>query len=274
VARGVVVLADGLRPDALTPALCPAITSLASAHTAAACAVTVRPSVTVAALTSLATGVSPATHRLTEPGLGFLGHLGALRAIPHELARRRLPTLVVAGAMAPRSLPLAWALCRFVGVTRLRPVRGAAPAIARTAWRLARGQPDGLTFVYLPDCDAAGHRAGWMSPPYLDAVAAVDEAVDVLRGLARDSLLVVTADHGGGGVRPDDHDLPHPVNDAIPLILAGPGVRRRHVLEAPARLLDIPPSLLWYLGVPVPAAYEGRILKEAFEAVEEAEAAA
>ncbi len=274
MARCVVVLADGLRPDALTPARTPAIAALAAAYTAARAAATVRPSVTVAALTSLATGVAPATHGLAEPGLRFLGQLGALRSVPGELGRRRLPTLVVAGAIAPRSLPLAWALSSFVGVTRLRLVRGRAPAIARTARRLALAQPHGLVFVYLPDCDTAGHRHGWMSPAYLDAVEAVDEAVDLLRGLAGESLLIVTSDHGGGGVRPEDHDLPHPLNDAIPLVLAGPGVRRRHVLQQPASLLDVPPSLLWYLGVPVPACYEGRILKDAFEAVEEAEAAA
>lgn len=274
MARCVVVLADGLRPDVVTAARCPALASLAAAYTRAADAVTVRPSVTAAALTSLATGVCPATHGLTEPGLRFLGRLGALRSIPNELARRRLPTLVVAGAIAPRTLPLVWTLSSFAGITRLRPVRGAAPVIARTARRLAGGESDGLLFVYLPDCDIAGHRAGWMSPAYLDAVSAVDEAVDVLHRYAADSLLVVTADHGGGGERPDDHDLPHTVNDAIPLVLAGPEVRRRHVLDAPVSLLDIPPSLLWYLGVPVPVSYEGRILKEAFEAVEAVEAAA
>jgi hypothetical protein len=274
VARCVVVLADGLRPDVLTPTRCPAIVSLAASYTQAAAAVTVRPSATVAALTSLATGVAPATHGLTEPGLRFLGQLGALRTLPAELARWRRPTLVVAGAMAPRTLPLAWALASFARVTRLRPVHGAAPAIGRAARRLARGQDEGLVFVYLPDCDTAGHREGWLSPAYLDAVSAVDEAVDALRGFAEDSLLIVTSDHGGGGVRPDDHDLPHPANDAIPLVLAGPGVRRHHVLRETVSLLDVPPSLLWCLGVPVPASYEGRVLREAFEDVEAAEVAA
>ena len=75
------------------------------------------------------------------------------------------------------------------------------------------------------------------------------------------------------GLNPAQLQAVTTVNGPV-LVLAGPGVRRRHVLDAPVSLLDIPPSLLWYLGVPVPAGYEGRILGEAFEAVEAAEAAA
>ena len=76
--------------------------------------------------------------------------------------------------------------------------------------------------------------------------------------------MFVVADHGGGGVRPRDHDLPHPTNDAIPLVIAGRGVRRHSVLVQPISLLDVPPTVLWHLGGAVPAEWEGRILRDAF----------
>ena len=55
-----------------------------------------------------------------------------------------------------------------------------------------------------------------------------------------------------------------PVNDHVPLILAGPGVTRRHRLTRTITLLDVPATVLWWFGVPVPDCYEGRPLAEAF----------
>jgi len=57
--RVVLVLADGLRPDAITPTDMPSLDALSRRFTTALRASTVRPSRTVAALASLATGVAP-----------------------------------------------------------------------------------------------------------------------------------------------------------------------------------------------------------------------
>jgi predicted AlkP superfamily pyrophosphatase or phosphodiesterase len=101
----------------------PSLDGLARTYTMALRASTVRPSRTVAALASLATGVAPETHGLIEPGLGFLARLPTLRPRARDVAR------------AAQALALA-------------PSRG------------------GLVFVYLNDCDQAGHAHGWMSPQY------------------------------------------------------------------------------------------------------------
>ena len=90
--RLAIVLADGLRPDAVAPGIMPSLDALGGAFTLARQAHTVRPSATVAALASLATGVSPQTHRLTEPGLGFLSRLRSLRPVARELGRAGIPT--------------------------------------------------------------------------------------------------------------------------------------------------------------------------------------
>jgi len=85
--RVVLVLADGLRPDAITPTDMPSLDALSRSYTTALRASTVRPSRTVAALASLATGVAPKTHGLIEPGLGFLARLPTLRPLARELTR-------------------------------------------------------------------------------------------------------------------------------------------------------------------------------------------
>ena len=274
MARCVILLADGLRPDAITRSDAPSLHALAHDHTRAVYATTVRPSTTVAAIGSLATGVGPETHRLTEPGVGALQRLGSLRPLARELARRALPSVVVAGHMPAIQVPTASALARFAGVSRFVAVRGSARRIASSALHRLRLLPHGLALVYVNDCDRAGHAEGWMSPPYRAAVREVDAAVALLRATVADSLLLVLADHGGGGIISTDHDAPHPINDRIPLIIAGPRVRRRHTLSRTVSLLDVPPTVLWWLGVEVPEEYEGRVLEEAWVATEPAEAVA
>jgi len=225
---------------------------------------TVRPSVTVAALASLATGVSPAAHGLIEPDLRFLGRLGGLRPLPRELGRHGLVTSIVTGMLARRAAPVAAALAAFAGIGRLTTRGRKARETAVAAREVFERLPAGLMTVYLPDCDRAGHAAGWMSREYLRAAAEVDTAIGLFATGLGDATLLVLSDHGGGGVDPRDHDAPHPVNDAIPLVIAGRGVRRHRLLADPISLLDIPATILWRLGVPVPASYEGRPMQEAF----------
>jgi hypothetical protein len=268
MARGLILLADGLRPDAITPSTAPSLHALAHDYTRAAHAITVRPSTTLAALGSLATGVAPGAHALVQSHLVFPRGLGRLRPVPLELKRRGLPTVVVAACLPAIEVPTASALAGLIGVTRFVSGVRTAPGVAARALERFHQMHDGLGIVYVNDCDRAGHASGWMSPAYLDAVREVDAAVRVLRPFAADSLLIVLADHGGGGVAPTDHDAPHLVNDRIPLILAGPRTRRRHVLSHPVSILDVPVTMLWWLGVEAPASYEGRLLHDAFVAAE------
>ncbi|HUL50718.1 MAG TPA: alkaline phosphatase family protein [Gemmatimonadales bacterium] len=269
--RVIFVLADGLRPDAISRERMPALSQLRDGFAHAPLARTIRPSATVAALASLATGVSPRTHRLIEPGLGFLPGLRNLRPVARELARNGVETAIATGELATGALPVAWALASTAGVRRIVASGTTARETAKAAHRLYLESREGLVFVYLPDCDRAGHAHGWMSEPYLDATRHVDAAIHTLATHAGDALLIITADHGGGGVRHDDHDEPHPVNDAIPLVFAGPRVTPRYRLAEPVSILDLPPTILWWFGCEVPACYEGQPLYGAFECAEAAE---
>jgi len=261
----VLILADGLRPDAVSPSLMPSLSALSAAYTSAHSARTVRPSATVAALASLATGVGPQTHRLVEPGLGFLPGLGTLRPVARELAKVGLPADIVAGSLGVGAFPVAWALAAAAGARELITSGRRARDVAAAARERLERFSSGLMFVYLPDCDQAGHAHGWMSDTYLTAAAEVDAAIGMLSPVSDDSVLLVTADHGGGGVQPREHDEPHPVNDHIPLVIAGPRVTRSHALTRPVSLLDVPATILWWFGLEIPVCYEGQPLVEAFE---------
>jgi hypothetical protein len=262
--RVILILTDGLRPDAITPGRMPSLHALASEYTSARRATTVRPSRTVAALASLATGVAPQTHGLIEPGLGFLRRLSSVKPLARELVRHNVPTWVVAGELTTMEWSIVRVLCTAAGTAGLATSGRRARDVAQSALRIAAGVT-GVVFVYLNDCDLAGHAHGWMSDEYLKAAAELDRAVAMLAPLRHDSLLVVASDHGGGGVSSNDHHEPHATNDAIPLVLAGPGIARGLRLVDPVSLLDVPPTMCRWLGVPTPDGYEGRALEEAFE---------
>lgn len=102
-----------------------------------------------------------------------------------------------------------------------------------------------------------------MSDQYLAAVRRVDAAVGALTSRLGDETLLIVSDHGGGGLEPRDHDRPHPLNERIPFIMAGHRVKRRLVVQREVLLLDVPPTVMAVLGVPIPAEYEGEAMTEA-----------
>jgi hypothetical protein len=264
----VLVVIDGLRPDAITPERMPVLSDMVSRGWRATRAVTVRPSVTVAALTSLASGVAPATHGLTEARLLHLPRMRHLRPLPAELGRLGVETTVITPALPGAARWMAGALLRLGGVTRL-VADASAPATLfdAAAQRIEGHKGRELVVVYANDADLAGHAWGWMSDAYLQAARVVDRALARILPFISDpeTLVIATADHGGGGVLGNDHDHPHPVNDEIPLALMGgriaPGVG---IGDKPVRLLDIPPTVLHGFGGTAPASYDGRVIHEAF----------
>jgi Type I phosphodiesterase / nucleotide pyrophosphatase len=263
----VLVIVDGLRPDAVTPELMPVVSGLLRQGWQAAAARTVRPSVTVAALTSIATGVSPTRHGLHDARLRSLGRVPGLRPLPAELRRLGVETTVVTAQLAASTRWLAGALLRLGGVTRLVSSAAAPSILLDVAMRHLGGNRDReLVVAYLNDADVAGHAWGWMSPAYLHAVQGIDRALGRLAPLAADpeTLVILTADHGGGGVLPQDHDHPHPINDAIPIGMLGGRVAPGLISTEPTSLLDIPPTVLHGFGGTAPESYQGRVLHEAF----------
>ena len=93
--------------------------------------------------------------------------------------------------------------------SRLRATAPRKSCRPRRATLVARR--DGLLMLHWPDADAAGHAHGWPSPAYLRAARGIDHwlgELDALTNASRDpdTLLVVLADHGGGGTERRDHD--------------------------------------------------------------------
>jgi arylsulfatase A-like enzyme len=267
--RVIVVVADGLRPDIIPLLDLPTFGRLVRQGASTLDGRTVRPSVTAAAMASLLTGVEPQVHGLANSRFRVPRPAHALDPLPRVLRDAGVPAMAWMAALPWTYRGLGATLARRVGFDHVSfEGKGASEILSAAASTLVRHR-EGLQMLHWPDADAAGHAHGWPSPAYLRAARGLDHwlgELDELTNASRDpdTLLIVLADHGGGGTERRDHDSDHPLNRRIPIILAGGAVH--HVTLLPdSSLLDIPPTVLHALGVTIPATYAGRPLLEAFQ---------
>lgn len=270
VRRVIIVVLDGLRPDAITRLDLPHLQRLGADGAATYSARTVAPSVTAAAMASLLTGVDPSQHGVISDRFHIPRTTSTLAPLPKTLAAAGYPASAFIRRVPTLFRGIASRIARQLGIGDVRFSGETAPDILLAGRSTLREQRRGLILFHWPDADDAGHEHGWMSDEYAAGARSLDATLGLLVALAdipRDpsTLLIVVADHGGGGALPKDHDSPHPLDRTIPVILAGAAVVGRE-LRGDITLLDIPATVLWTLGVSLPAMYTGRPLVEAFEA--------
>ena len=262
VRRVITVVLDGLRPDAIETFGMTQLGQLAERGAFTASATTVSPSVTAAAMTSLFTGVEPAHHGIASDRFHIPRPRARLEPLPAVLDRAGIPVSTFVRKLPFLFRPLARACATHLRV-RSPMFRGTdAWSILAAARETLRSQRSGLIFLHWPDADNAGHDHGWMSPEYGRACRVLDTALGALlreTGVLADprTLLIVLADHGGGGFEYRDHDGDHPDNLTIPVVMAGGSVRRRG-FDGLVSILDIAPTIASALGVAVPASWRGR----------------
>ncbi len=256
----VLMMVDGLRPDALAATDLPHIQRLRarSAYSLAACSV--EPSLTLPCHMSIFHSVPPTRHGITTNAYQPMA-----RPLPGIVEVARAGGRVCASfynweplrdLSRPESL-------YFVYYRDNCYTRDGDLEIGEEAARMiGRERPD-FAFVYFGTIDVAGHLYGWMSPDYLQQARHVDNAVGyVLDVLREDDSILLLSDHGG-------HDRIHgttlPEDMTTLWMVAGPGVRRNHELRSPVSLLDTAPTLAHIMGVPAHPHWEGQVIMEAFE---------
>lgn len=267
--RVVLLVLDGLRADLVGDPRFPHLSALrdASAHTVEG--ITVLPSVTAVAMTSLLSGVGPADHGVDTDRFRVPAPGRALTTVPHVVTAAGLPSLGVVRQVPWLIRPTARRIVDALGLTRTIFASPNAHSLLCAALPALRAQRTGFIVIHWPDCDAIGHRTGWMSPAYLAAVARMDHALGSLRreleSSREDTLLIALADHGGGGRVATHHDSAHPLDCTIPIFLEGAGVFAQQLDEG-LSILDVPATVLWALGLPIPERYAGTPIRDAFMA--------
>ncbi len=270
VRRVVLVVLDGLRPDAVRRFDLWQFARLAQRGASTYSAQTVAPSVTACAMASLLTGAAPERHGLQSERFHIPRPRGSLHPMPKQLAAHSLPTSMFITQVPFLFGGLAQRIASMLGVGEAKFTGRGANDVLRAATRQLESQRSGLIAMHWPDADRAGHAHGWMSPEYGMAAGAMDEALGRLMKMIDlddpSTLLIALADHGGGGATLKHHDSAHPLDRTIPIVLAGGAVRTGDLGDG-VSLQDVPPTILWSLGVPRPESYPGRVLTRAFEPI-------
>jgi predicted AlkP superfamily pyrophosphatase or phosphodiesterase len=268
VQRVVLVVLDGLRPDAIPRFELPACTALLRQGRGTLFGRTVSPSLTSTVMASLLTGAHPTRHGVAG-GRFYLPRVrGNLDPLPRVLAAHGLPSSMHL-AKVPRIFSgVAQRIAGYLGFSEVTLRGDDAPTILEAAMPALRDQRRGLICLHWPDADRAGHAGGWMSPAYEGAARQLDDTVARLRELADlsdpSTLLIALADHGGGGTDPLHHDSDHPMDTTIPILMAG-GALTPGTLPHGLSILDIPATICWALGLPIPETFGGAPILDLFQ---------
>ena len=256
----VLIMLDGLRPDALTAARTPRLDAFIAQGAHTLDARSVMPSVTLPCHTSIFHSVPPERHGIVENQW-------------HAMARPIVGLVDAAKAAGKRcAFFYNWELLRdlyrpeavyFSFFVNNSYELDGDEVTAEAAVRYIPQYNFDFTFVYYGCIDTAGHNFGWMSDGYQQQIELTDALVGkVLDVLPPDTTVIIHADHGGHG---RDHGTDMPEDMTIPWLIGGAGVRQGHVIQQPVSLLDTAPTIAHLLGIPRPQGWEGQVVSEALE---------
>lgn len=259
-ARRVLILSiDGLRPDAIAMAPMPNLLNLMQNSAYSLRAQTVDPSVTLVSHASMLGGLCPSKHGVDWND--YIPEKGFARGIDlFDLADEAgLQTVMFVGKKKLMQITEPESLDNFVYI----PDRDLV-----IAERIVSEFPEDfrLMFVHFATPDAMGHKYGWLSPEQLSVLFRADEALAMIlaeldrRNLRNETLVIITADHGG-------HDTSHgserPEDMTIPWIATGPGIQP-HELETTVHTMDTAATAAFVLGLDAPEDWDGVPVYEAF----------
>ena len=275
-----IISIDGGKPAVIAQSAMPVLNRLAREGACSWTATTIYPSITLPSHTSMLTGVRPRKHKITwnswKPRKGvvrvptvFAEAKAAGFSTAMFVGKEKFRHLVQPGTLDCFDYGQDLAVTTAIAGLR-KPRKSSTLLAAQVAQRAADyilGHKPNLCFIHFTDTDNTGHKYGWGSPQQIRAFADVDVALAVVlkaiedAGIANQSVLIVTADHGGhrkthGGKSPDDM--------RIPWIVWGKDVRKDFAITAPLSTCDTAATALWLLDVPVPTWFDGTPVSSAF----------
>lgn len=262
LSKAVLIMIDGLRPDAATTERCPTLAGLRLRGASTFRAQSVMPPITLPCHTSIFHSVPPTRHGITTNDWRPMARpLPGLVEVAHA-ANRRCAFFYNWEPLRNLSQPGSLYESRFRNTSY--DLEG-DPWIADAAVQAltAPERPD-FMFIYFGTVDTSGHLFGWMSDGYLAQAAKADGLLGkIIAAIPDDTVVLIHSDHGGHD-RNHGNDIPEDMT--IPWVIAGPGIRRNHDLASPVSLLDTAPTLARALGIEPHLQWEGRCVEEVFGA--------
>ena len=247
----ILILADGLRPDAMMTCGHPFVSEMMERATYCMQAQTVMPSVTLPCHISLFHSVDPSRHGTTtntyapqvRPIDGLVEVLAA--------AKKKCGFFYTWEQLRDIARPGKWNASEFLRCTQYPDSN---EQITPRAIRYIEEQDPDFVFLYLADTDETGHAYGWMGKEYMkDCYDAMECTRQVCERFAADHTIIFLADHGG-------HDRTHGTDLAedmtIPLFFMGERFEKGRVLPE-ASIKDVAPTVVALMGLDPEREWEG-----------------
>jgi predicted AlkP superfamily pyrophosphatase or phosphodiesterase len=257
-----IISLDGGKPAVMQQSAMPTLTMELGGGAGTWQAQTVFPSITLVSHTSMLTGVGPEKHHISWndwiPAKGLI-------AVPTVFAlaeKQGLSTALFAAKEKFNHLNTPGAIDGFA------VLGDSAPRLARVVGTYIVEKKPNLFFIHFADSDSAGHKYGWGSAEQIQSFAEEDTGIKSIvdaiaaAGIAADSVVIVSADHGGHA---KTHGSKSPEDMTIPWIVWGKGVKKGFTITAPVTTYDTAATALWLLNVPIPPDWDGKAVVSAFE---------
>lgn len=278
-----IISIDGGKPAVIAQSDMPVLQRLVAEGAHTWVADTTYPSITLPSHTSMLTGVGPDKHKVLWNEWIPSNGLVTVPTIFVAAKKAGYSTAMFVGKEKFRHLDLPGTLDVFdfnpamsTNVTKTmagdaKPMREdtvLAIYVARNAARYIVDKKPNLCFIHFTDTDNTGHKYGWGSPEQIKAFGDVDVALGVVlqaireAGIADESVIIVTADHGGHA---KTHGLSIPDDMNIPWIAWGRGVKKGFEISDPVVTYDTAATALWLLDLPRADNLDGKPVTSAFE---------
>ena len=142
------------------------------------------------------------------------------------------------------------------------------PDYTRIATDFIKENKPEFFFLYFGTLDEAGHVRGWYTEDYMERQrildAAVGQVIQALKdaGIYDDTILVMSADHGGVDKKHGDFTL---LELETPFIVCGKGIKAGYEIKRPMMQYDVPAILGDLLGLRIPDGWMGRVFPEIYQ---------
>ena len=256
--RFIAIVIDGCRADRLREADTPFIDRLRREGADYVNTSTVYPARTVTGFSSMFTGAPPKAHGMRS---NFVPSLGVKCESVFESLRE--------SGLKGRLVGIAHLVDAFgddvetvTAVTHNDKIDDALVARAKAV--MERDGPD-LLALQLLSVDQTGHARGSYNSEYLAKIEATDRKIEEFldwcrgRGYLDKATVLITSDHGQG-IGIGGHGHMSPEETYVPCIMWGAGVDQTGVFDEPRSVMDVAPTISYFLGARPPGQSMGQVL--------------
>ena len=257
--RVVLILVDGMRPDAVEKIRHPFVEELRGESFFRMDGKTVMPSITLPCHMSLFHSVPPERHgTLTNV---YVPQARPIKGIFESLTDQGKVCASIYNWEELRDLGRPGSLQYSFFINEYHYEQTDAIVTQEAIDCISQHKPD-FMFVYLGVTDTVGHDYGWMTEKYMDSVYKAWDCIEQLvKTWGQEYTFIITADHGGHG---RNHGENIPEDMTIPVIITGKDSEKAEKGTIEPSILDIAPTIAELVGTKPEKAWEGKsLLKKA-----------